>query len=199
MPLLIPAPPTEAADAVDATFQASADRGTFRLPTLRGATGPLQLTMPHQVFTLGLADLAAGRGLEAAKPTGWRYLVQEGDNILAAAETVTTGSGDGHVFSAFNEGRFVASTAEAIQAVQVIPEVSQDNFELRLLNVPGLHVMAVWLHRAQETTATDLLVPLEPSPVDTPVGHPVPAAVLLQELASKASSTAPGPSDISGG
>jgi hypothetical protein len=199
MPLRVPAPPTEAADAVHSTFQAFADSGTFRLPALRNATGPLQLTKPHQVFTLGLADLAAGRGLEAANPTGWRYLVQEGDNVLAAADTVATGSGNDYIFSAFNEGRFVTSTAEAIQAAQAIPEVSQGDFEFRLLDVPGLHVMALWLHDLKES-ANDLLVPLEPSPVDTPTGQPVPAAVLLRELASKSSpAAAVGPSDNTGG
>ena len=199
MPLRVPAPPTEAADAVHSTFQAFADSGTFRLPALRNVTGPLQLTKPHQVFTLGLADLAAGRGLEAANPTGWRYLVQEGDNVLAAADTVATGSGNDYIFSAFNEGRFVTSTAEAIQAAQAIPEVSQGDFEFRLLDVPGLHVMALWLHDLKES-ANDLLVPLEPSPVDTPTGQPVPAAVLLRELASKSSpAAAVGPSDNTGG
>lgn len=199
MPLRVPAPPAEAADAVHTTFQAFADSGTFRFQALRNATGPLQLTQPHQVFTLGLADLVAGRGLDAAKPSGWRYLVQEGDDALAAADTVATGSGDGYVFSAFNEGRFVTSTAEAIQAAQAIPEVSRGDFELRLLHVPGLHVMALWLHDIAGN-AGDLLVPLEPSPVDTPTGQPVPAVVLLQELASKSSpAAATGPSDITGG
>jgi hypothetical protein len=199
MPLRVPAPPTEAADAVRTTFQAFADSGTFRLPALRNATGPLELTQPHQVFTLGLADLAAGRGLDAAKPSGWRYLVQEGDNALAAADTVATGPGNGYVFSTFNEGRFVTSTAEAIQAAQAIPEVSQGDFELRLLHVPGLHVMALWLHDITGN-ANDLLVPLEPSPVDTPTGQPVPAAVLLQELARKSSpAAATGPAGITGG
>ena len=198
MALRVPAPPTEAADAVHTTFQAFADSGTFRLPALRNATGPLQLTQPHQVFTLGLADLAAGRGLEAAEPSGWRYLVQEGDNALAAADTVATGPGNEYVFSAFNEGRFVTSTAQAIQAAQAIPEVSQGDFELRLLHVPGLHVMALWLHDVKGN-ASDLLVPLEPSPIDTPTGQPVPAALLLQELASKsAPAAATGPSDITG-
>jgi hypothetical protein len=199
MPLRVPAPPTEAADAVHTTFRAFADSGTFRLPALRNASGPLQLTQPHQVFTLGLADLAAGRGLEAAEPGRWRYLVQEGDNTLAAADTVATGPGTGYVFSTFNEGRFVTSTAEAIQAAGQNPEVSRGDFELRLLHVPGLHVMALWLHDVAGN-GSDLLVPLAPSPVDTPIGRPVPAAVFLQELAAKSSAAAAtGPGDITGG
>ncbi len=197
MPLRTPAPPASADQAARGAFQAAADARAFRLPALRNATGPLQLAQPHQVFTLGLDDLAAGRGLAAARPTGWRYLVQDGGNAVAAAETVAAGPGDGHVFSAFNEGRFVASTAEAIQAAGESPETSQDDFEVRLLHVPALHVMALWLH-GQDAAAGDLLMPLEPSPVQTPAGRPAPAAVLLRELAARSSPVPPGPGDMSG-
>ncbi len=184
MALIAPRPPKQAVDAVQSTFRELNKNGAFRSPTLRSATGPLQLTEPHQVFTLGLTDLAAGKGLDAAKPTGWRYLVQQGDNVLASAESIVVGPANEHVFSAFNEGRFVASSASAIRAVREIPEVGRGGFELRLLNVPGLYVLALWLHAAQGSG--DLLVPLAPSPVETPAGKPVPAAVLLKELADKA-------------
>jgi hypothetical protein len=184
MALIAPEPPKQAADAVHSTFLELNMNRAFRSPALRSATGPLQLTEPHQVFTLGLTDLAAGKGLDAAKPTGWRYLVQEDDKVLASAESVAVGSANEHVFSAFNEGSFVASSASAIRAVREIPEVEQSGFELRLLNVPGLYVLALWLHGAQGKD--DLLVPLAPSPVETPAGKPVAAAVLLKELADKA-------------
>jgi hypothetical protein len=132
---------------------------------------------------LGLSDLVAGKGLDAARPTGWRYLVQEGDNVLASAETVVGSRGE-QVFSAFNEGRFVDSSAKAMRAAREFPEVGQGGFELRLLNVPGLYVLALWLHNPQGKG--DLLQPLAPSPVETPGDRPAPAAVLLKELAAKA-------------
>src|SRR6185503_3130944 len=72
MALIAPEPPKQAADAVHSTFLELNKNRAFRSPALRNATGPLQLTEPHQVFTLGLTDLAAGKGLDAAKPTGWR-------------------------------------------------------------------------------------------------------------------------------
>jgi hypothetical protein len=198
MTLLAPAPPHQAAEAVEATFRTFAEHGTFRSPALRNATGSLQLAEPHQAFTLGLDDLVAGRGLAAARPTGWLYLVQEGDKVLASAEAVRTGRGDDHVFSAFNEGRFVASTEDAIRTARRLPEVRQDGFELRLLRVPGLYVTALWLHKAQGSG--DLLIPLAPSPVDARAGQPVPAAQLLDELKSKAPPAAPiGPADHTGG
>ena len=183
MALIAARPPQQALDTVHSTFLNLSKNQAFRTPALRNATGPLQLAEPHQVFTLGLTDLAAGKGLDAAKPTGWRYLVQQGDNVLASAETVAGPRGE-QVFSAFNESRFVDSSAKAIRAVGASPEVAQGGFELRLLDVPGLYVQALWFHETQGKG--DLLQPLAPSPVETPGDKPAPAAVLLKELAAKA-------------
>jgi hypothetical protein len=168
------------------------ETGNIHVPALRTAPGPLSLAQPHQIFSLGLADLASGKGLEAAKPTGWRYLVQSGENALASAETAGTPAGPEHVFSAFNSGRLVASTAEAIRTAQRLPHPKQGSFEPRLLRVPGLYFTAVWVHDTQG--GDDLLIPLEPSP-GVATGKPVPAAELLKELASKAQAIA----DRSGG
>jgi hypothetical protein len=198
MALRAPEPPYRAAETVQSTIRTFAENRAFKSPALRNATQPLQLTEPHQVFTLGLTDLVAGKGLEAAKPTGWRYLVQEGDRVLASAETVLAGQGNDHVFSAFNEGRLVAATADAIRIARELPDVNHGDFELRLLSVPGLYFTAVWAHEPQG--ARDLLLPLTPSFVDAPAGQPVLASRLLDELASKARpASAVGPADRTGG
>lgn len=183
MAFIAPKPPQQALDVMHTTFLDLSRNRAFRTPALRNATGTLQLAEPHQVFTLDLTDLVAGKGLDAARPTGWRYLVQEGDNTLASAETVAGPKGE-QVFSAFNESRFVDSSAKALRAVEEAPEVAQGGFELRLLNVPGLYVQALWFHETQGRG--DLLQPLAPSPVETPGDKPAPAAVLLKELADKA-------------
>ncbi|MBS0171935.1 MAG: hypothetical protein JSR62_16425 [Nitrospira sp.] len=184
MPLHSPAPPQQATDAVHSRFQAFAQKG-FRSPALRAADpAQLTLTQPHQVFVLGADDLVAGRGLEAAKPSRWRYLVQARDKIIAAASVIPTGTGDVHAFSHISEGPFVASTAEALEFVRLHPELTAGDFELRLLQVPALHTMAVWLH--PQAGKGDLLLPLAPSPVSVRRGQSIPAAQLLSELAEKA-------------
>jgi hypothetical protein len=198
MPLHVPQVPQQAAQTVQSAFQAHVEQGKLRLPSLRNATGPLELTQPHPIFNLDLADLAAGKGLEAAKPAGWRYLVQQGDNVLASAETALAPTGTEHVFSSFNEGGFVKSTAEAIRTAYALPQVNQGQFELRLLRVPALYVMALWIHDPGKNS--DVLVPLEPSPTDLPAGKPVPAAQLLDELRAKAHAVPHlGPGDRTGG
>ena len=198
MALRIPAPPQHAVDAMHSTFQAFADKG-FRSPALRAADPTqLSLTQPHQVFVLGADDLVAGRGLEAAQPTRWRYLVREGDKIIAAASVLSTRAGDARDFSHINEGPFVASTAAALEYLRNHPDLTSGDFELRLLQVPALHTMAIWLH--PNSGGEDLLVPLAPSPVAVPTGQAIPAAELLSELAEKAKQVVNvGPDDTSGG
>jgi hypothetical protein len=198
MPLHIPEPPAQADAVVRSTFRAFVESGNFRLPALRNATGPLQITQSHQVFTLGLTDLVAGRGLEAARLSGWRFLLNDGEKVVAAAETVITGAGAEHLFAGFNEGPFAAATADAIRAVQGLPEVEGGNFELRLLRVPALYFTAVWLYEAGGTG--DLLAPLAPAPAGIAPGRAIAATTLLRELASNAAAAAAvGPADSSGG
>jgi hypothetical protein len=198
MPIQAPNPPTAALDAVRTAVRSFAEEAMFRTPALRAAQ-PEQLTInePHQVFLLGLDDLRAGAGLTRARLVGWRYLVQEGEKVIATAESALAGRGDAQVFSNFNEGPFVASTAAALSMAKTDPRVSQGTYEQRLLHVPALYVMALWLH--EPTGAGDLLVPLAPSPRDLPAGRPLPAGevvTILTELARRIPAEAP--NDIKG-
>jgi hypothetical protein len=181
MPIHAPNPPAAALEAVRNTVRSFAEEAMFRTPALRAAQ-PDQLTInePHQVFLLGLDDLRAGADLSKARLVGWRYLVQEGDKVIATAESALAGQGDRQVFSSFNEGPFVASTAAALSTAKADPRLSKGTYEQRLLHVPALYVMALWLHGP--SGADDLLVPLAPAPRDVPTGRPVPAGEVLTKL-----------------
>src|SRR5262249_8479311 len=152
------------------------------LKALRGATpSQVDVTTPHQVFTMGLDDLTSRAGLEKARPVGWRHLVEADGKPIASAETTVAQDGTTQVPSHVNEGPFVAATAEAAAIAQALPQVATGDFELRLLRVPALYFMALWLH----SQATDLLVPLAPSPIGQE-GQVVPAAEVLTELSQRA-------------
>jgi hypothetical protein len=105
MPIHAPNPPAAALEAVRNTVRSFAEEAMFRTPALRAAQ-PDQLTInePHQVFLLGLDDLRAGADLSKARLVGWRYLVQEGDRVIATAESALAGQGDRQVFSASMKG-----------------------------------------------------------------------------------------------
>jgi hypothetical protein len=135
----------------------------------------LAATVPHQVFTLGLEDLISDPSLDLARESGWRYLLQRDDRVIASAETTADG-----VFSHFNEGPFVLATVRAIEAAEQLEEVQKGRFELRLLSIPGVYLMALWLHNLD--AGTDLLMPLAPSPENLRSNSPYIVDELLEAL-----------------
>ncbi|MBB5824967.1 hypothetical protein [Micromonospora carbonacea] len=150
------------------------------LPAL-GAAAPedVQVSTPHQVFTMGLDDVEAGGGLDRARPGGWRFLLESGGEVIASAESTETP--DGSRPPSFNEGPYVRATATAVRAARALPQLATAGFELRLLRIPALYLMALWLHSPN----TDLLIPLAPSPIGNE-GRVVLPPVFFRELSGHA-------------
>jgi hypothetical protein len=186
MPLRLPEPPTGVPDKVKTKLHAFADGAKFSTKALRGTrSDQLDLATPHQVFTMGLDDITSGASLDKAQPVGWRYLVTASGKTVASAETTLAPDGTNEV-SQFTDGPFVAATDKAVKEVGKLPQVGAAGFELRLLRIPALYVMALWLH----APAADLLVPLAPSPIQKD-GKPMPPAEFFADLTELASSSAP--------
>jgi hypothetical protein len=153
----------------------------------------------------------AGLNLETARHTGWRFLIHRGDEVLAAA--VTTRTVDGDAFSHFAEGPFVQATLRAVQQARHLTATTSVTYEARLLSVPGLYMMALWLYpdaesRRSDTASpaalvsdptrgatdnpaaigapgTDLLFPLAPAPLGLAAYRPYRADLLLPVLAGR--------------
>jgi len=182
MPLHMPDPPSGVADSVRSTVKQFAGNSHHSLKKLRGASADhVDVSTPQQVFTMGVDDISAGAGLDRARPVGWRHLVTAHGKAIASAETTVAHDGKTHVPSHVDEGPFVDATADAVAAAQALPNVAGTDFEMRVLRIPALYFMALWLH----STAADLLVPMAPSPIGQE-GQAVPAAQVLSELAERA-------------
>jgi hypothetical protein len=162
MAIRAPEPPDEALEAVrESVARRAPSGGATRVRRMFGR-GPAEPTVsaPQRVFTVGLDSLAGGRAIEeAAEPTGWRFLVEEGEEPVAAAEVQDqTGAA---VPAQVSEGAFVRSTAEGLRAAEELPPVQETGFELRLLRVPAIYLNSLWLHAPDRP---DLFVPLDPAP-----------------------------------
>lgn len=156
-----------------------------RTPALRAAQGPLSPELPLPVHVLGPAAAPGTVGATGPRPprthlTGWRFLVRHGDRAIAAADTMLTP--DGWSFSHFFEGPYVAATERAlIQAEALVTP-----YQPRLLSVPELYMLTLWLHTDTDedgaSTAPgqeDLLVPLAPAPPGIAAHRPYRVADLL--------------------
>ncbi|UXI77684.1 hypothetical protein N6Q81_06205, partial [Streptomyces vinaceusdrappus] len=158
-----------------------------RTPSLLRAQGPTTPELPLPVHVL---ERLTPEGVTATRLTGWRFLIRCGDRAVAAAETVLTP--DGWAFSRFFEGPYVTSTERALRQAESVPQAYQP----RLLSVPGLYMLTLWLHgdtaadaAAGHPAATDLLVPLAPAPPGIAAHLPHRVADLLPVLTHRAAPT----------
>lgn len=165
MELLTPSPPDGSVSALRDALAALAERGQFSARGLRKARADqLTATAPHQVFNLDLGDATRGSVAGYARPTGWRYLLEVDEEIVASAET-RSGAADNHTFSQVNDGPFVRGTVRAFEVAEEVAGEQPSEMELRLLHVPAIYLMAVWLQPARtEDAGGSIFIPIAPTP-----------------------------------
>ncbi|MFF4395406.1 hypothetical protein [Streptomyces sp. NPDC001480] len=180
MPLHVPPAPAPALRSVLTALGSPTAVREARTPSLRAAQGP---TTPELPLPLHVLDRITAEGVSATRLTGWRFLIRCGDRAVAAAETRLTP--DGWTFSHFFEGPYIASTERALRQA----ETTQQPYQARLLSVPGLYMLTLWLHgdcaadgAEGHPAATDLLVPLAPAPPGIAAHRPHRVAELLPVL-----------------
>ncbi|MET8956218.1 hypothetical protein ACWEO4_25755 [Streptomyces sp. NPDC004393] len=152
-----------------------------RTPSLRAAQGPATPELPLPVHVL---DRITPTGEWVTRLAGWRFLIRCGDRAVAAADTMLTP--DGWAFSHFFEGPYIAATERALRQAE---EAATQPYQARLLSVPKLYMLTLWLHgdcsadgAAGSLAATDLLVPLAPAPPGVAAHRPHGVADLLPVL-----------------
>jgi hypothetical protein len=177
-------PPDDDLRAAEAGLRRVSESGAASSHELR-RTPPerLRLTHPLPVYVLGLDDLRERRDLRTAQHTGWRYLVEASEaktpRPLALARTIVSPDG-AHQFASLNYGPFVAGTADAIRAAE---RMTLPDSDLRVLEVPALYLVVLWLDHGQEST----LIPIAPTPPDIEANHAYEARELLDLLVQRAS------------
>ncbi|MFG2638221.1 hypothetical protein ACGFX8_31135 [Streptomyces sp. NPDC048362] len=184
MPLHVSPAPAPALRSVLTALGSPTAVREARTPSLRAAQGPATPELPLPVHVL---DRITPQGLTATRLAGWRFLIRCGDRAVAAAETMLTP--DGWAFSHFFEGPYIASTERALQQAEAL----QQPYQPRLLSVPGLYMLTLWLHgdcvadgADGHPAATDLLVPLAPAPPGILTHRPFRVAELLPVLTHRA-------------
>jgi hypothetical protein len=184
MPLHVPPAPAPALRSVLTALGSPTAVREARTPSLRTAQGPTTPELPLPVHVL---DELTAAGASATRLAGWRFLIHCGDRAVAAAETRLTP--DGWAFSHFFEGPYIASTERALRQA----ETMKQPYQPRLLSVPGLYMLTLWLHgdctadgATGHPAATDLLVPLAPAPPGIAAHRPHRVAELLPVLTHRA-------------
>ncbi|MFF5707152.1 hypothetical protein ACFY7H_32390 [Streptomyces sp. NPDC012794] len=195
MPLHVPPAPAPALRSVLAALGSPTAVHEAHTPALRAVQGPMtaELALPvHVLDRLGVSGHTAGGRPPRTRLTGWRFLIRSGDRFIAAADTRLTP--DGWAFSHFFEGPYVAATERALRQAESLGKAYQP----RLLSVPELYMLTLWLHGAVGAdaaaglpAAADLLVPLAPAPPGIAPFRPHPVSELLPVLTHRLTRTAP--------
>ncbi|MGW6604582.1 hypothetical protein [Streptomyces sp. NPDC055036] len=188
MPLHVPPAPAPALRSVLAALGSPTAVRDARTPALQSVQGPLSPELPLPVHVLDqVGPVARGTAPTARTPrtprtrlAGWRFLIRSGDRAVAAADTMLTA--DGWAFSRFFEGPYVTATERAVRQAETLGTAYQP----RLLSVPELYMLTLWLHGDTEADAStgspapaDILVPLAPAPPGIAAHRPHRVAELL--------------------
>ncbi|MET7983476.1 MULTISPECIES: hypothetical protein [unclassified Streptomyces] len=180
MPLHVPPAPAPALRTVLTALGSPTAVREARTPSLRLAQGPVTPELPLPVHVL---DRITPAGASATRLAGWRFLIHSGDRAVAAADTMLTP--DGWAFSRFFEGPYITATELALRQA----ETMQQPYQARLLSVPELYMLTLWLHgdctadgATGHPAADDLLVPLAPAPPGIAAHRPYLVTELLPVL-----------------
>ncbi|MGW6460750.1 hypothetical protein ACWF94_33290 [Streptomyces sp. NPDC055078] len=190
MPLHVLQAPAPTLRSVLAALGSPAAVDEDRTPALRSVQGPVSPESPLPVHILD--RIAPNPSRPATRLTGWRFLIRGGERAVAAADTRLTP--DGWTFSHFFEGPYVGSTEQALRQA----ESMKTPFQPRLLSIPELYMLTLWLHgdiTAEASSGaplpTDVLVPLAPAPPGIAAHRPHRVADLLPVMTLRLA--APGP------
>jgi len=147
---------------------------------------------PYPVYLATLDDLESGTLPQ--QPSHWRHLLVGEEGAVGEADIATEDEGARVV--ALHRGPRAAGTARALEGAESLDRVQKTDYELRLLESPAIHLVAVWLHASNDET----LIAVEPDQTGLPRHEPVSfdqALPRLRELAAfvrNAQTTNPGPS-----
>ncbi|HYI11957.1 MAG TPA: hypothetical protein VEK57_23075 [Thermoanaerobaculia bacterium] len=119
------------------------------------AAAPLDpVRKPYPVFTATIRRLFGGGGLKSAQLTAWQYVIQAGETARSVAEVAVadfTGEPEeGLVYASEQPPSYGDALIAAIEDAKTRPEVTVRDYELRVLRVPDLDVLAIWLHGENE-------------------------------------------------
>lgn len=185
MPLHLPPAPPAALRSVLAALGSPAAHGQGGVAAPEGPRSRLKPELPLPLHELTSFTPAAGSS--ATRLTGWRFLLRDpeasGTSAPGAAESVLTP--DGWAFAYFCGGPYVAATRQALEQAESLTE----DLQPRLLSVPQLYMMTLWLHgdtAAEPARGTplpsDVLIPLAPAPPGIAAHRPHRADALLPLL-----------------
>lgn len=115
------------------------------------------------VFLLGLKDVAANTGVSAAVPAGWRLFAGLVLNKTIFGRMAPRPVAGGWKLTAVYYGGRVWTALQESRALDSLPQIQANSYNLRVLAIPGLNLEAFWLV-ATNVGVSDLVIPFPVKP-----------------------------------
>jgi hypothetical protein len=120
----------------------------------------LTIADPFQSCTVDASNLIAGKLVAVAKPGsagGWQYLLVHGTNGVGIAYLKADAkSGKALKCVELDPVRVSSGILEAMRIAEQLPQVKNQDYELRSLKMPWYFFRAIWLHGKSD----DIFIPL---------------------------------------
>jgi hypothetical protein len=147
----------------------------------------IEMRLAVRLYRARLQPLASTASLaKAVRPVGWRVFVP-GLSHDQGAEVIT--SGRRYLMSRWTEGPDNRAFLEALETLENDPRCKSARYELRCVEVPGLHLVCAWAHRMR---GDQFVVPISALPRAIPTGEILTVSEvrpLLRQLARSKLST----------
>src|SRR5262245_2819607 len=111
----------------------------------------------HEVYYVAPRDLIEDQSLAKARRVAWR-MTHTGANRAVAAEVDVSVRPHNTEVTSINEGPFAAEPDTQLTKLQTSTDAG--SYELRVLRIPEIYLMATWLHSSD----SDLVIPSAPAP-----------------------------------
>jgi hypothetical protein len=127
-----------------------------RVPTFAQVSGGA--ATPQPVFQLSLNEAANNTGTINPPSAGWRFFIGHGVTETVLGRVVQVPPSNTWKLTGVFYGERVSAALVASQDLVHLPDVATNDYELRLLAIPGLNLEVFWLV-AQSAGAVDLIIP----------------------------------------
>jgi hypothetical protein len=170
MPIKYQDVPEAAVSALNAALEALVRDGSYVVKTLQGRdAASVKPGRGHPVHGVTMHDLI-GAGSEPHFPlVAWEFLLSDGPEVIAIADVVPARGHDGWQFAHINVGPFVRSIDAALTSSEDRLGSRQDDWEPRIVSIPGLYVVACWLVGPEDSQE---FIVLDPAPAFVREGQP---------------------------
>jgi hypothetical protein len=116
------------------------------LPSSPGTGGAIRsVSGALQKFSIALSDIGTSDYLSKAHPSGWQYLISDSGLPIATADLNSDPSG-GAKAGAITSGELPDRVQEATALADSLYKNTPEVYEARILEIPGLYFVALWLH-----------------------------------------------------